>query len=613
MFRIFLLFTFMLKSVPALIGYECGTRKMNVTTISLRNIGECDIPENTINIMKTYVQLLQINEYSEINIIQCKIEIHRTVYHCGIHSHISIVLNGENEYIHDINKRECKDLHRTGIFSLDNSQIIQGIAVNNTYTYSVLFAGSVTYEGNCNGADYSDPFGTWKSVVVQGTIKVTINEYVTRVNLNNNNIYLRSGTICSLSEGNCIDIDGGYTFWDPIPTNNCKFNQYGILYEGLASKMLDYNLSFRHIIYCITTQDITFALTAKGNELICGYTIIKTDHPKIIIFETIKGKGFTNMNKLSLLSFDIFAYINSKFMYVEKSIQSHMNQLYKSIIIQRCNLESQTLKNSLSMATHAPDQFAFDFMKEPGYMAVAAGEVVYIIKCIPVEVKIEHGENCYAELQVSRNNSTFYLTPRTHILKTKGTKILCNALLPSFYFIGDEWYKILPRPIETKPPSVLKYITKSTWKFNDFKELASHGIYTEKDLTEARDRIMFPVENLAVLNDLAREMRGHSMADNEDVVLKLLSKKAVDKIINSTWNQLWSRFISFGTISAGLFAIVMIIFIIKQIIDIIIQAYTLHSAYGCSMYLLAALWSALTHLLLYLKKPSNTKIDVQSV
>ena len=37
--------------------------------------------------------------------------------------------------------------------------------------------------------------------------------------------------------------------------------------------------------------------------------------------------------------------------------------------------------------THSPDEFAYHLMKGPGYMSVIVGEVVHIIKCIPVEVK----------------------------------------------------------------------------------------------------------------------------------------------------------------------------------------------------------------------------------
>ena len=69
-------------------------------------------------------------------------------------------------------------------------------------------------------------------------------------------------------------------------------------------------------------------------------------------------------------------------------------------------------------------------MKGPGYMAVVAREVVHIIKYAPVSVKMKHDKTCYTELQVTRNNKTFFLTSRTRILKSKRTEVPCNRLLP---------------------------------------------------------------------------------------------------------------------------------------------------------------------------------------
>ena len=113
-------------------------------------------------------------------------------------------------------------------------------------------------------------------------------------------------------------------------------------------------------------------------------------------------------------------------------------------------------------------------MKGPGYMAVVAGEVVHIVKCVPVEIKMEHGESCYAELQITRNNKTYFLTPRTHILKTQGTQIPCNRMLPFQYYVGNEWYKILPLPTTAEKPTIIKPMTAPTWKYTIPSELATN-------------------------------------------------------------------------------------------------------------------------------------------
>jgi len=40
---------------------------------------------------------------------------------------------------------------------------------------------------------------------------------------------------------------------------------------------------------------------------------------------------------------------------------------------QQCNLEQKILKNTLVLAIHSPDAFAYHLMK--GYMALLAGEI----------------------------------------------------------------------------------------------------------------------------------------------------------------------------------------------------------------------------------------------
>ena len=68
---------------------------------------------------------------------------------------------------------------------------------------------------------------------------------------------------------------------------------------------------------------------------------------------------------------------------------------------------------------------------------------------------MEQGEFCYAELQVTRNNKTYFLTPISHILKAQGTQIPCNRMLPSQYYVGNKWYKILPLPSTAEKTKLL--------------------------------------------------------------------------------------------------------------------------------------------------------------
>ena len=602
-------------TAQAMIGYDCGSRSLNVTTLSLINVGECEIPQQQVNISQRYIQLLQLNEFNDVKVIQCKLEIHRTITKCGMFSHASVVNHGVHEYVYEISEQACINAHLTGVLKLSENQLIHGLKINSTSTHSLTFAGKVNMEGTCEGTSYADPYGSWDNVIVQGTLRVTLTSYVARISLTNDKIHLRSGVTCTFSENNCLDREGGYTFWKTVAIDSCKFDQYGILYEGYANKMVDETADDAQIVYSLTTQDITFALNTKSKESVCGYTIIRTEHPKLFIFETVKGDTFALNKKVSISNLDIFAYVNSKFVYVEKHVKAQLKQLYLDVVTQRCNLERQTLKNALAIATQSPDEFAYHLMKSPGYMAVVAGEVVHIVKCIPVEVRIKPADECYTELPVEWKNETYYLTPRTHILKKRGVQIPCNVFLPSYFSIGDTWYKILPRPTETFAPTVIKPLTRATWKYTSPENLASTGIYSERDLKDLRDMIMFPVEKPALLNNLAREMHGQPLHIKDAAILKLLNEDALEHITNSAWQRMWQKFITFGTVSAGIIALIMILQFFKLVVDILIRGYTLHSVFGWSFYIVGAIFSSVSQFLLVRlqREPPPTSNSSESV
>ena len=198
--------------------------------------------------------------------------------------------------------------------------------------------------------------------------------------------------------------------------------------------------------------------------------------------------------------------------------------MYNRMVENRCNLEREVIKNSLSIAVISPDEFAYSLIKGPGYMSVVAGEVVHVVKCLPVEVTIDHGENCYNQLQVSRNNETWYMSPRTHILLKRGTQIPCSHLLPSYYKINEVWYKIMPRPLEAIAPSIIQSQMVNDWEDKSPASLATSGIYTEKDLKKLRERINFPMERPALLNVLARGMSGIPLSETDDSIINLFDE-----------------------------------------------------------------------------------------
>jgi len=93
------------------------------------------------------------------------------------------------------------------------------------------------------------------------------------------------------------------------------------------------------------------------------------------------------------------------------------------------------------------------------------------------------------------------------------------------------------------------------------------------------------------------------------IYLQFFDEASLQKIADSIASRIWSGFITFGSATAGVFGVLITIRLIKLTIDIAIHGYALHSAYGCSLYILGAIWSSLTNLLLYIAKESPQKGD----
>ena len=125
-FKIFIILT-LIKYNKAIIGFNCGSADPAVKTYSLVDTGECDFHEEDLQVSNVTIELLQLAEFKTNHVIQCKIEIRRTIYHCGMFSHLGPVENGLQEYLYDVSTEQCKFIHDTGIFKYDNFHTIANI------------------------------------------------------------------------------------------------------------------------------------------------------------------------------------------------------------------------------------------------------------------------------------------------------------------------------------------------------------------------------------------------------------------------------------------------------------------------------------------------------
>ncbi|XP_057322535.1 uncharacterized protein LOC130665921 [Microplitis mediator] len=590
-----------ISALPAngFIAYDCGAPAMNITTLSLLNIKDCDIPISQPAKTDTKIQLLQLVEMSHIQVIQCKIILNRAIYNCGHWSHVSTVANGHMEYVQEISREACKGILETKTYRTYETTI-KDIFLNSTTTQPITLAGNVDLKGNCEAGKFADHYGSWTNVVVHGRISITIQDYLAPVNLQKNEVLLRSGVKCAYSTGSCMDTESGNTYWNLLETDQCKFNRFKVLYEGPAEKIKDISIpKFGQEIYSVTANQITFALSVKGFIPVCGYKIIKTEHPKLFIVDSEDKHFFLRRTTLSTENMDIFAYVNTKIVYLEHHLRKEITALYNDVMQQQCELEKLILHNTLALASVNPAEFAFHFMKQPGYIAHLVGEVIRLAKCVPIEVKNRETTECFQELPVIRGEQEYFMLPKTHVLVKTGNQIDCNSLIPPLYNINNAWYQLLPQISPATAPEEIATKTKMSWKYTSPANLATGGIYSDDDLDRLRENMMFPIEKPAILNTIARGAIGQEINSQGISLSKLIDTSEIMEKLQNTWGKVYNFFNIIGSFSTTLLGIWITGKAFKFIIDTVMHALALHSAFGWSLWLLGAIWDSLTNFLLH--------------
>lgn len=77
--------------------------------------------------------------------------------------------------------------------------------------------------------------------------------------------------------------------------------------------------------------------------------------------------------KYCVENLDIFTYVNSKFVHVEKHISTQVTEIHKDIMTKTYELKKQVITNVLAFACTQTEEFACILMKASRYMVVTAG------------------------------------------------------------------------------------------------------------------------------------------------------------------------------------------------------------------------------------------------
>jgi len=121
--------------------------------------------------------------------VQCGNLVDRTIYYCGMDSHVSIH-NGRRVYLQEMTASNCRRIHETGTIDLgDRESYITGLKSNNTTIRSIIVAASLWTDG---APTSNDPYRTRDNMVVQASIRITSRNFEAPIRRSSDEIILRT-------------------------------------------------------------------------------------------------------------------------------------------------------------------------------------------------------------------------------------------------------------------------------------------------------------------------------------------------------------------------------------------------------------------------------------
>ncbi|XP_063994521.1 uncharacterized protein LOC135172409 isoform X1 [Diachasmimorpha longicaudata] len=592
------------QEINGLVGYDCSGSTLNITSYSLLQVGQCHIPLVKPKSTNVNIELMQLNKYGQITVVECRLQLDRTIHRCGMFSHVAIVHNYRREYFVELEQHECQKLHDSNSLQISHNIVVDALVKNITNLRPITIAGKAEVDGTCQGSQYNDPFGNWDEVIVNAIARIYYTSYVTTVELISNKVTLQSGAKCDFLAGSCTNSLGTQAFWSVQPPDDCKFGKYTTLYRGSATKIESDNSN--PTTYLVTTRDYTFTLEQRSKTLTCGYLLIQTELPKLFIMEVSPGTTFPTNKIINTDNVDLMQYVNTKIVYLEHHLRTQVRKLYHYIRLSQCEAQRTSLMNALSTASFAPDIFAYNLMKGPGYHAITTGELVSIVKCTAVPVTLRKSENCYQEMPVTYNNESYFLTGISRMLIRHGTVIDCHSAIPTVYRIDGYWYALNPDPMKTPTPATFNPSLPIEWEYEKIENLATSGIYSETDMEKLRDRLLTRAEAATVMNNLVSAANGNELPAGTISMKHLLSREMVEEMTESAAYKTWEKLKIFGNTVSILIGIVTIIHVIIGIANVFIHGFTLHDAFGWSFRILGALFGGLTHYFIYRTRRNQT-------
>ena len=580
----------------ALVGYNCSHTDIAIKEFSLLNENKCPEFKELAIQEKIAIQLVQRREYKYAHAYSMMVERTLRVMRCdGYH-----VTHEVTQRVLTLSQNQVMEAYESKHFR-DEYVTLGNLNFNGSMVWTGNLRGWTDTKGYCGGETIKLHGLTYENSVLAAGYAISMMDGLVTVNLEADRIELFGGTSCKYSDQTCVSLTVGDVYWQTSQEDDkCTPFLYPVLYEGeaLISRYPATAVTEAKQIVTMKSNEYAFSLVITEGKMLCAQQAYGTEHPALFLV-LVSRLGLKYFQRHEMHPFDINSntYRDSKFIFVERHLQRQLTQLNNVVMAQICKMELQVLANLRATAAIDANQFGYAYKKQPGYTALIRGEVLYLIRCVPVRVYWRPAGLCYQEIPVSYLNISCFLNPRTRILTHFSEEVPCSSQLPVKFKLQNIWVAMSPTVVRSTAPGQLTLgMNLSAWNYEHVD--MTLGIYSAQDLERQRAAVLHPLEYNAITRTIAANAGGFSKERQGLNMLNMMDPVQLKQVVVGHWEALTGKFKIFGAYSGG---IIMIVFIYKAVAQACqggIHFAAVKRIFGLGMGLVACVCPALANLAL---------------
>ena len=528
--------------------------------------GDCrpDELEDQANIKFTMVQKLK---YEDIEGWYCQYRTSSFWAHCGMFGHESPIAAPHIEISQLVTAAECRAWVKGA--ALIEGQLVQLEHDTEVVAWSTP-AGALIRHGTsvtCEGEKVRV-----NGVLSQGTLHMLQHRMRwSKVRMQKDGDKVRDVTNrvvvdCQARFGECPRSGGTY-IWDG-PEQNCEMRKMRSV-TGVK-----HSIDNRDVV--VSMSDKVYMQLGEGITLCGNIQAYKTLYNDVFI--VMDGEDLTGMEEAKGKQVGISTYIDSRDDYISYLIDVSREEMEKLAKNSDCHAESRQGVLQNVILREGQDRFA-----------VTKGEIEYSMYCPEVRVTTRESDDCHEDIKIYYNGQPKFLNGERLIVDHSPT-IACNRVLPrGFRSVTGDWITQVPRTIVMKEP--LSYHSNGAWameRHDHHQNLAGDvGAYSVKELQESWREMQYPAFRKLVATRLATTICHRTetgKCPQGGLALRdLINEEPLHTMMKSVWSTLYEDILLFGSISAAVLGVYVVLKILAGIITYVTNLLFLVPVHGLSM------------------------------